>query len=201
MGGYAKTKVGGDWVYPLLCEYIEPGTTVLDLGAGIGLLGLLLHALDRGHRTHGIEWDERKVSFAHRLAPDASTCSMQQGNLLDAAWPKTDVVVLVDVLHYFPIPVQQKLIQRIAEHLEPGGVLYLREMNLEAQGRARITRTIERLAVALRWNRATRVHWRNIQAIQEDLVHVGLQPALCLSGSHFLDGNCLISAMKPPVPE
>ncbi len=195
MGGYAKTKVAVDWIYPTLCEHLEPGATVLDLGSGVGLLGLLLEALERGHRTHGIEWDERKVAFAQRIRSGTST--VQQGDIFKAPWPEADVVVLVDVLHYFPPEVQRDLLRRIASHLKPEGVLYLRVMNRNAPGRARLTRLLEKAAVLVRWNRAGNVHWRSLEEIQADLMACGLEPSLCLSGSHLLDGNCLLRARKP----
>jgi SAM-dependent methyltransferase len=122
---------------------------------------------------------------------------VSQGDILKDPWPSADVVVLVDVLHYFPAPLQQELLQRIAEHLGPGGALFLRVMDRDAPGRARFTRLLERAAVAIRWNQAADVHWRGLQEILDDLARFGLQPALCLSGAHFLDGNCLIAATKP----
>lgn len=197
MGGYAKTKVASDRIYAQLCERIESGTRVLDLGSGVGLLGLVLEARNQGHTTQGIEWDERKVAFAQLLVTPGSPCQVRQGDFLKDPWPPADVIVLVDVLHYFPVAVQRDLLQRAARHLESGGTLYLRVMNRDAGGRARFTRLLEKAAVALRWNRAEDVHWRSLQEVQEDLVQCGLQPAICLTSSHLLDGNCLITATKP----
>ena len=195
MGGYARTKVAADWVYPRLCEHIEPGASVLDLGSGVGLLGLVLEHLDRGHRTFGIEWDERKVTFAGRIGSTAST--VEQGDIFSAPWPEADVVVLVDVLHYVPEDRQRVLLQRIAEHLKPEGVLFLRVMDRKAPGRARLTRLLEKAAVLVRWNRGANVHWRSLEEIQADLEACGLESSLCLAGTHLLDGNCLLRARKP----
>lgn len=195
MGGYAKTKVATDWVYPRLCEHIEPGATVLDLGSGVGLLGLVLEHLDRGHRTFGIEWDARKVAFAGRLGSAAST--VQQGDIFQAPWPETDAVVLVDVLHYFPLDQQKFLLRRVAEHLKTDGVLFLRVMDRKASGRARLTRLLERAAVLFRWNHGPSIHWRTLEEIQADLQACGLESSLCLAGTHLLDGNCLLRARKP----
>ena len=197
VGGYAKSKIASDWIYPQLYERIEPGTRVLDLGAGVGLLGLLLAEKGQGCVVHGIEWDKRKVAFAQRLIAPESPCHVSQGDLLKESWPPAGVIVLVDVLHYFPESVQKDLLQRIAQHLEPGGTLFLRVMNRDAKGWARFTRLLETAAVVFRWNRAKAVHWRSLKEIQHDLVTFGLQPAICLSRSHLLDGNCLIAATKP----
>jgi hypothetical protein len=86
---------------------------------------------------------------------------------------------------------------RIARHLEPGGILFLRVMNRDDKGWSRLTRVLERAAVGLRWNRAQDVHWRGLGEIQGDLVHSGLQPAVCQRRSRVLEGNCLIAATKP----
>ncbi len=164
MGGYAKVKVAGDQIYAQLCERIEPEAKVLDLGAGVGLLGLVLEERRLDCAVHGIEWDERKVAFAQRLLAPDSPCQVHQGDLLEDPWPAAEVVVLVDVLHYFPEPVQKALLQRIAQHLEPGGILFLRVMNRDAKGRAWITRLLEQSAVVFQWNRAQGIHWRSLQA-------------------------------------
>lgn len=197
MAGYAKVKVASDPIYAQLCERIESGARVLDLGAGVGLLGLVLEERRLGNTVQGIEWDERKVAFAQRFLTPGSPCQVCQGDLLQDPWPAADVVVLVDVLHYFPVSVQKELLLRIAQHLEPGGVLFLRVMNREAKGRAWITRLLEQLAVVFQWNQAQGIHWRSLQEIQGELVAFGLQPALCLSKAPLLDGNCLIAATKP----
>jgi len=197
MGGYAKVKVASDRIYAQLCGLIEPDARVLDLGSGVGLLGLVLEERQRGNATHGIEWDQRKVAFAQRLIRPGSPCRVIQGDILKDPWPPADVIVLVDVLHYFPETVQQELLARIAAHLAPGGAFLLRVMNRGARGRARFTRLLEQAAVALRWNQASDVHWRTLQAVQEDLSRAGLVPALCLTEAQLLDGNCLVVASKP----
>lgn len=197
MGGYARMKVERDWIYAQLCERIPPGARVLDLGAGMGLLGLVLEERKQGHAVHGIEWDDRKVAFARRLALSGSACQVHQGDILKDPWPPSDIVVLVDVLHYFPEQTQKELLHRIAHHLESGGMLLMRVMDREAKGRAWLTRLMERLAVSLKWNRAPDLHWRGIREILADLSAAGLQPTLGASDSRLLDGNCLVIASKP----
>lgn len=196
MGGYARMKVERDWIYAQLCERIPPGARVLDLGAGMGLLGLVLEERKQGNAVHGIELDDRKVAFARRLALSGSPCQVHGGDLLKDPWPSSDIVVLVDVLHYFPVQTQRGLLCRIAHHLQPGGMLLLRVMDGEAKGRARLTRLIERLAVSLKWNRAPGLHWRGIRETLADLSTAGLHPALCASDSRLLSGNCLVIASK-----
>lgn len=197
MAGYAKTKLARDWIYVQLCDRIEAGASVLDLGSGVGLLGLLLEELNRSHRVHGIERDERKVAFARRLTTPESPSQVRHGNILEDPWPKANVVVLVDVLHYFPPAAQTDLLHRIADHLGPKGTLFIRVMDKHANGRARLTRLLEDAAVAFRWNRAGGVHWRGLQEILDDLVASGLRPSVFRPESSLLSGNCLITATKP----
>lgn len=197
MAGYAKTKLSRDWIYVQLGDRIETGASVLDLGSGVGLLGLLLEELNRNHRVQGIERDERKVAFAQRLTTSESPSQVRHGNILEGPWPKADVIVLVDVLHYFPPPAQTDLLHRIADHLGPKGTLFIRVMDKHANGRARLTRLLEDAAVAFRWNRAGGVHWRGLQEILDDLVASGLRPSVFRPESSLLSGNCLITATKP----
>lgn len=196
MGGYARVKVEKDRIYAQLYERILPGKKVLDLGAGVGLLGLLLQERNQGNSVHGIEWDDRKVAFAQHLNPGDAPCQVHRGDITKDPWPPTDVVVLIDVLHYFPESVQKDLLQRIAKHLEPGGMLFLRVMNRDVKGRARLTRFLEWVAVTLRWNQASSVCWRRLPDVLDDLSASGLEATICSLDSHLLTGNCLISASR-----
>ncbi len=196
MAGYARAKVAKDGIYTQLYERLPPGKKVLDLGAGIGLLALMLQARNQGNSVHGIEWDERKVALAQQLNPGDGSCQVHQGDITRDPWPPADVVVLIDVLHYFPERVQKELLQRIARHLEPGGMLFLRVMNRDAKGWARLTRVLEWAAVTLRWNRAPGVYWRRLPDILDDLSASGLEPASCSLKSRLLNGNCLIVASR-----
>lgn len=194
--GHARNKLRLDAVYRAALAVIPPERTVLDLGCGLGLLGMLLEAQGQGNPTIGIEWDGAKVQLARRLMGPQAASRVIQDDLLMGDWPDCSVVVLLDVLHYLWPDQQRVLLFRIASHLPEGGRLLLRVMDAEAGGVAALTRFWEQSAVLLGWNRAPRVHWRSLNAVRRDVMDAGFtlvpqggQPAPVL-------GNCLLLGEK-----
>lgn len=200
LGGYAGRKVRMDHLYEAALPLIPAGTKVLDLGCGVGLLGMLLEARGQGNETFGIEWDRSKARFAQRLAEGKPAVRVVCGDLWAEAWPECAVISALDVLHYFVPERQRALLLRMGAHLPAGGRLLLRVMDGRAGGMARVTRFCEQLAVGFGWNQAPSVYWRSLAEVRGDLREAGLSilpvPG---EGGHGL-GNCLVAAEKPGTP-
>lgn len=196
--GYGKSKVRMDRLYPAALPLIPPGEMVLDLGCGIGLLGLLLDARGLRNDTLGIEWDPAKARFGQRLADGKARTQIVCGDLFQVPWPPCSVVTALDVLHYLPAERQRALLFRIGAHLPEGGRLLLRVMDAQAGGMAILTRLLEQLAVGFRWNLASSVHWRPLADLRADLAEAGfsLLPAPGTAGT--MAGNQLLLCEKTP---
>jgi SAM-dependent methyltransferase len=194
--GYAKAKVRVDPLYRTALPLIPPGTKVLDLGCGVGLLGLLLQARGLGNETHGIEWDPAKARFAQELAQGTPTIRIASGDFLQEPWPPCSVIAALDVLHYLTLEQQQSLIHRVVDHLPEGGRFILRAMDREAKGMAHLTRLGEKLAVLSGWNRALHIHWRPLEAICRDLESAGLSLFSPIGSRGLGMGNHLLVGVK-----
>lgn len=199
LGSYARHKLRMDSIYREVLPWIPAHARVLDLGCGVGLLGLLLEARGLNNSLHGIEWDAAKARFAQQHASANPTVRVDCADLFDAVWPACEVVVLLDVLHYFPIERQRALLLRIGAHLPEGGHLLLRVMDGRAVGLARFTRLCERVAVAFGWNRAARVHWRPLSGAQADLQAAGLVilPGAVQENHQALGNQFLVGEKRP----
>lgn len=196
LSGYAKVKVRVDPLYRAALPMIPFGSRVLDLGCGVGLVGLLLQARATNNETYGIEWDPAKARFAQELAKGTPTIRIVCADFLRESWPACSVIVALDVLHYLTLEQQRFLIQKVVDHLPRGGRFILRTMDKEAQGLARLTRLGERLAVLCGWNQALHINWRPLEEISRDLESVGLStfsPA-CSQGLGM--GNHLLVGMR-----
>jgi uncharacterized protein len=100
---------------------------IFDAGCGYGLVMHWLE-LDSPQRTlQGLDHDPAKVRVARSSARHSSRLSFQQGDLLTAAWPRCDAVLLCDVLHYFPRESKARVLQRAFEALRVGGSLIVRD--------------------------------------------------------------------------
>ena len=196
LAGYGKYKIRLDPIYRAVLPLIPPGAKVLDLGCGVGLLGLLLTARGLENEIHGIEWDAPKAHFARRLAGPISSIRVECGDLLKEPWPECSVITLLDVLHYLPPAQQRALLFRVASHLPEGGRLLVRVMDGRAGGVAILTRLCEQAAVKIGWNRAANVHWRPLTAVRADLLEADLKlsPAIALAGQAI--GNQLLIGEK-----
>ncbi len=123
---FARGKLRGDPIFICLLEQglIPSGARLLDLGCGQGLLAAWLlaaraHAERRDWPTEipqppalasirGIELLPRNVERAL-----GSQASFIHGNICDTDFGETDVIVMLDVLHYIDYEGQAKVLQRI----------------------------------------------------------------------------------------
>lgn len=178
---FARGKLGRDPVFRHLLERgaVPAGARVLDIGAGQGLFGSLLAAIDAqvaaggwptgwpapptGCRYHGIELMPRDVARADdALAGLAGAPRVVQGDMRDAPFPPSDLVLILDVLHYVDHAAQAAVLARVREALAPCGRLLLR---IGDQGDARgfaISQWVDRVVTAVRGHRAPPTWGRNL---------------------------------------
>lgn len=122
---YAQGKLALDPAYPAVARELAASPhPLLDLGCGMGLLAAWLRA--HGHRApiRGLDVDGEKIRIAQDLL-GAEEASFQAGDALDFGSHSGDVVML-DVLHYFDDARQQRLLEKIADSVAPGGTALIR---------------------------------------------------------------------------
>lgn len=118
---------------PLLrvTAHIQPGSTVLDVGAGHGLFARL--AIESGARdVVAVEPDGRKaLAFARaRQRTPEQFMRIRMVNGFDVAIRGSfDVVSVTDVLYAIPKAEWNAFLERMHERVAPGGVLLLKEMD------------------------------------------------------------------------
>jgi len=173
---FARGKLRGDPVYRALVEpsALPSQASIVDVGCG---QGLALSALVEASRLH----DEGAWPFAQppprllsatgielrpRVAAVASTALNGRATIVatDARTqplPSCNAVLLLDVLHMLPADDQEQLLTRVADALEPGGVLLVREADASAGWTftmVRIGNRLKALAVG-RWRQT--FHFRS----------------------------------------
>jgi ubiquinone/menaquinone biosynthesis C-methylase UbiE len=106
-----------------------PGGSVLDVGCGSGWTSLFLAR--SGYRVTGVDLSERMIEVAQdkarqeNLAVDFAVADMEE---LDLARKDFDAALYFDCLHH--CPGYQQALNRVCDHLRPGGYILLLETTL-----------------------------------------------------------------------
>ena len=137
---YGTAKLRYDPLYRQLAEQRLPWGRVLDAGCGPGLVAALASA--RGEPAYcGIDLDDAKLEAAAQLLENLSQPLTGDWRLIQAKLPlaqaqppRFDTVMLLDVLHYWPIEEQEVLLRQLHTSLERGGQLFLRDGLADANG-------------------------------------------------------------------
>ena len=190
---FANGKLTGDPVFAHLIasQLIPAGKRVLDLGCGQGLLAALLDAPGRpSARFHGIDLRKRDIARARAAVPQGEWV---EGDIRSAEFPASDVVVILDVLHYLLADEQRAVLERVRQALGAGGTLLLRVADANGSLRFRYTLFVDRVVTAMRGGSWPSLHARPLdewRALLESLgFAVSTQPMS--QGTPFANVLCV----------
>lgn len=176
---FARGKIRSDPAFMGLLRrgLITPGTRVLDLGCGQGLLASTLLAAAslhaRGHwpadwpaapsgvQVRGIELMHRDVERAQRAI--GSLAVIEEGDIRAMPFGAADAVVILDVLHYIPREDQDAVLARVRAALTSGGTLLLRVGDASAGLRFRVSNWVDRVVTMARGHRLEKLHCRPLE--------------------------------------
>jgi cyclopropane fatty-acyl-phospholipid synthase-like methyltransferase len=209
---YARAKLVRDPIYFSLLErgVIPDGARLLDLGCGQAiLLALLVAARDAARAgawpsgwaappvvssLRGIELDAAEVRRA-RIAL-GSEAIVDELDLRDSKLPPSDVIALIDVIHYVKPADQERLLASVAAALDRGGLLLLRVCDAADRLRTFLTRAGDRVGTITKRGSVGRLYLRSAAEWIARLEALGFSvDALPMSaGTPF--ANVLLSARK-----
>jgi trans-aconitate methyltransferase len=191
-----RGKLRVDPVYrELLDRGIADAGRIVDLGCGRGLLfSLILASLGGADRPelHGIEIAAPSAQAARLALGDAAT--IVEDDLAKAAVPPCDAVTLLDVAHYLPIPVQDKLFARVRAALPPGGRLFVREADAAGGAGFLAVRAAERLAAIRGGAGLRRFAYRTVAELSRGLETSGFTVTATPMGRGTPFANVLLEA-------
>ncbi len=212
---FAKGKLGGDPAFAgmLRLGMIPNSARVLDLGCGQGLLAACLWAAEQQQRTghwfsgwtaapvgvhvHGIELMPSDVDRARAaLVSIADRASFECANICDAVFPASDVVVILDVLHYIDFTQQEDVLKRIFTALTPQGKLLLRVGDAAGGLPFHISNWVDHVVTFIRGHRLPRLYCRSVADWKIALEKIGfaVEPMAMNAGTPF--ANILLVCEK-----
>ena len=190
---FARGKLRWDPVFEHVVErgLIAPRARVLDIGCGQGLLASLLHAAGTaeregrwsrawaaapsGARVTGIELMERDVARARSALGDRA--EFVCGDMRTAAFPRSDAVVILDVLHYISIAEQDQVLTRVRGALGAGGRLILRVGDAAARRGFATSQWVDRVVTFVRGHRVPPQFGRPLAEWKARLAELGFSVA------------------------
>ncbi|MBI3370090.1 MAG: class I SAM-dependent methyltransferase [Burkholderiales bacterium] len=178
---FARGKLGRDPVFRALLQRgdLRAHARVLDIGCGQGLLASLLVACDEAARNGtwpaawpaapgaarycGIDLMPRDIARAEAaLGGQPGAPRFVSADMCRAEFPPSDVVVILDVLHYVDHVAQAELLGRVRAALAPSGRLLLRVGDAQAGWSFAISQWVDRAVTRIRGHRVAPTWGRSL---------------------------------------
>ena len=121
--------------YKDMAEKIPLGANILDVGCGHGILPNYLALSDPSSTVRGIDLDAARIEKAGKTIGDRRNISFAVGDLMKTDIAGVDVVLLIDLMHYFPYEEQNGIIKRVGDGLQAGGILIFRDPDTKPKWR------------------------------------------------------------------
>lgn len=136
---YLKVKLKLEKNYVLFNELIPVKASIVDIGCGYGFMSFMLGYLSDNRNITGVDYDVNKIELANYCNSQNPTfgnrVNFVQADIGDYSFPKSDVFILSDVLHYMPEEKQDILIKRCIENLNPNGIILIRDADRDLKKR------------------------------------------------------------------
>lgn len=178
---YHLTKWRCDPVYRQLVDDPLPWGDVLDLGCGSGLATAIAALRPDTTSYLGIDLDSDKLhladSWLHELGADRSRFQLRHTSapLDPAPTQRFDTILLIDVLHYWPLDTQQALLGQASHLLSSSGRIILRDAVASSGGDTGRVGLGERFTTWLGLNPRQIPHYLNEAAWQNLLAACALR--------------------------
>ncbi|MGA7297915.1 MAG: class I SAM-dependent methyltransferase [Rhodanobacteraceae bacterium] len=195
---YVRGKLWIDPVYQGAVRVFSGSTQpLLDIGCGMGLLGMFLARHDHCPDYVGVDSDPRKIASARAFAagahPQMQFIESDAGQLPEFSGD----VALLDALHYMPRELQQRVLNAAAERVAPGGVLMIRNCLRDSSWRYWATVIEEKFLHWSSWMQVGAQHFPTREEIATPLEQHGLSVTVEPLWGHTPYNSYMILGRRP----
>ncbi len=151
---YLRIKMILENNFDCYCTLLPKKGDILDLGCGYGYISymLMLNSVER--IITGVDYDSNKINVAKQGYLKNDNISFIEADVTE--FPVTPQIGFLfgDVLHYLTYDQQKSLLQTCIRNLKPGGMILIREGNMDKETRHKITKFTEFFStMILRFNK------------------------------------------------
>ncbi len=140
---YLRIKLRMERNYAAFDRMIPREATITDLGCGYGFLTYMLAFLSEKRTVTGIDYDEDKIQTADHCFSKNEQIRFEAADVTDCRFPRSDVFILSDMLHYLVPEKQRSVLSKCVERLNPGGMIIIRDADRNKGKAHRLTRLTE----------------------------------------------------------
>ena len=179
--GYVKGKIEWDPVFPLARrEIVKRQQPVVDIGCGLGLLGISMRAAGITLRYRGTDISAWKVNRGKEAVRyyGFDEAGFEVRDALNTPIPAGATVCLFDVLHYLDSAGQQALLLRLAKAAENGSLVLIRTGLRGTGWRYAATLLEEWWTRATGWIRGGKINFPSREDVLGVFEERGLEPEI-----------------------
>lgn len=197
---YISCKLRTDPLYDgVFRELKSSQLPLLDIGCGIGILGMYLRERGWANAFMGFDYDASKIKDGCELIAKGNYADIRlsQGDARRHLPDHSGDVAILDILQFFETPEKAVLLESAAARIAPGGTLVIRSGLFEKSLRFYITLAGDIIARCTFWMKSAPVHYPTEAFFREVLEAQGLVVDIrpFWGGTPF--NNYLILAKRP----
>ena len=116
---------------------------ILDIGCGYGFMPYMLSFTSAEREITGIDYDEEKIDTANHCFSKTDKINFVHSDVMGFAFEHYDAIILADMLHYLQPEEQEQVIGKCMDHLNPGGMIIIRDGDKDKEELHRKTKLTE----------------------------------------------------------
>jgi len=128
---YMRVKIKLEKNYQIFHDLVSKQGKILDIGCGNGFMSYMLYFTASSREITGIDYDEDKIELANNCFSKTASVCFEHADVLNFHFDRYDTIIMADVLHYLPQNKQATVINKCIDHLNPGGILIIRDGDKE----------------------------------------------------------------------
>lgn len=172
---YLRIKLMIERNYNPIHQVVPRQGTITDIGCGYGFMSAMLALTSDKRMITGIDYDEDKIVTARNCTEDLENLKFVMDDISNKQLPKSDVFLLMDVLHYMSAEKQITLIRNCIASLNERGMILIRDADADLRKRTIGTKITEFISTHIGFNKTKeRLHFVSGQLIRKQAADVGL---------------------------